>query len=670
MHRRNRGKTDNIVSTQWRIGINGIASLLTDKIYLENCNMSKTALIYPPVCDPTAPYLSVPLLTAFLRSAGEDVIQMDANICAFEYLLQKERLWDFWQRVERRLHRLRRHKTLSHTKQLAMAVLSDAHQQCRNVPDQTAEALAVLRDRSGRLFFDPACYEKAVGTVEKALRLISAAFTPLHMDFDGYHTPFGFLTPSETEYDAHPERNPFHEYFSEILMDRLASEKVRTVGISIVFPGQMQPAWSLARMIRKRFPDLHITAGGPAITQLLIRLDENRRKRVLYPFHSAVLFEGEKALLDLIRMRESGLIPPEIIFGSRMTDLSALPHPDFQGLPLDSYFSPEIILPYDTTRGCYWGKCAFCHYGLTEKGTAPYRERDIGQITEHIRQMMAQYSARIFYFSQDTIAPKTAVRLAESFKNAGIACRWATDIRAEPYLASEDRCRILAEGGALSMSLGIESASPRVLKMISKGISVKDMGQVIAHLSKAGIAVEAMCFTDFPTETCADADATIRFIRDLREHISLFHCGRFDLSHGSMISRNPEKFGISEIWQVKGDELGTGLFYSEEKPAKTEREREKTDAEISSISRHWWFNPYPWAGSLSTAHTLLWYDHYGPDVFRRFSTQAKGFSDAYLNQNSAYDEVFEREAEIWHKLIYEKRSISRGEYRELADRQF
>lgn len=631
--------------------------------------MAKTALIYPPVCDPTAPYISVPLLTAFLRAEGEEVIQMDANIGAFEYLLQKERLWDFWQRVERRLHHLRRQKTLSHTKQLAMAVLSDAHQHCRKVPNQTAEAIAVLRNKSGRLFFDPGRYEQAIGIIENALRLISAAFTPLHLDFDGYHTPFGLLTPSETEYDAQPERNPFHQYFSEILMERLTAEQVRTVGISIVFPGQIQPGWSLARMIRKRFPDVYITAGGPAITQLLIRLDEKQRKQALYPFHSAVLFEGEKALLNLIQMREAGQPLPEIILGTRMTDLSSLPAPDFQGLPLGSYFSPELILPYDTTRGCYWGKCTFCHYGLTEKGTAPYRERDMGQITEHIRQMMAQYDTRIFYFSQDTIAPSTAVQLAESFKKAGIVCRWATDIRAEPYLASEERCRILAEGGALSMSLGIESASPRVLKMINKGISVKDMEQVIGHLSKAGIAVEAMCFTDFPTESCADADATIRFIRDLREHISLFHCGRFDLSHGSLISRNPEKFGISEVWQVKGDKLGTGLFYSEKKPAKTEREREKTDAAISRVSRHWWLNPYPWAGSLSTAHTLLWYDHYGPDVFRRFATEAKGFTGTYPDQNSAYDAVFEREAEIWRQLIYEKRSISRGEYCCLADRQ-
>ena len=34
----------------------------------------KTALIYPPTCDPTAPYLAVPMLTGFLRAHGVQVV--------------------------------------------------------------------------------------------------------------------------------------------------------------------------------------------------------------------------------------------------------------------------------------------------------------------------------------------------------------------------------------------------------------------------------------------------------------------------------------------------------------------------------------------------------------------------------------------------------------------
>ena len=45
---------------------------------------AKLALIYPPSCDPTAPYLAVPMLTGFLRSHGRSVLPIDANVEAWD----------------------------------------------------------------------------------------------------------------------------------------------------------------------------------------------------------------------------------------------------------------------------------------------------------------------------------------------------------------------------------------------------------------------------------------------------------------------------------------------------------------------------------------------------------------------------------------------------------
>ncbi len=45
------------------------------------------ALVYPPSCDPTAPYLAVPTLAAWLRREGIDVLPVDANVEAWDALL-------------------------------------------------------------------------------------------------------------------------------------------------------------------------------------------------------------------------------------------------------------------------------------------------------------------------------------------------------------------------------------------------------------------------------------------------------------------------------------------------------------------------------------------------------------------------------------------------------
>ena len=321
----------------------------------------------------------------------------------------------------------------------------------------------------------------SVRTFTNALEILSAAYFPLQLDFSLYRSRFSLLSRDEILHDGLPRNNPFYDYYTSDLLPRIASEAPGLVGISVAFPGQIQPAYSLAYLLRMNMPEVHVTVGGPAITQFLQRLNGAELEAAMEPFHTAVAGEGEYALLGIIERladrksssvlnRGNGFVPPSgIITGKKDTDLSLLPAPDFDGLPLESYFSPEPVLPYDAARGCYWGRCAFCHYGLAECGTLPYRERPVETVAGHLDELSRKYGARLFYLSEDTISPKTLLKLSRSLKASGSKIRWSTDLRAEPSLTRET-CSELKEGGALSVSLGIESGSERILSLIEKGI--------------------------------------------------------------------------------------------------------------------------------------------------------------------------------------------------------
>jgi|CXWL01.1.fsa_nt_gi hypothetical protein len=621
------------------------------------------ALVYPPTCDPTAPYLSVPTLTAWLRREGLTVLPIDANVEAWDFLLTRAHLAPLAARLEKRLDRLDHQPRLSHVEQLAYVALWQARGDAETAPSAIDAAVRVLRDKAR--FYDPPAYDAATATVESALRLVGAAHTPLTISFTAYRTPFSFLTPEAIVDDARDGRDPFHDYFAT-LVPRLAGARV--VGISVAFPGQLQPAYSLAYRIARELPDVHLTIGGPAVTQLLTRLSGERLARALGPFHSAILFEGEIALTELARAPRPG-----VIRGEQIEDLGRLPAPDFDGLPLDKYFTPELVLPYDPTRGCYWGKCTFCHYGLAEVGTAAYRERPVASMMAHLGELAARHQVSRFYFSQDSVSPKTALRLAHAIREAGQPWTWATDMRPEKSLTAE-RCAELRAGGNIAMAYGVESAAPRVLKLIDKGVPVDTVETAIRNLAGAGVAVEAMCFTDFPTETAREALATIELLRRLREHVALFICGEFDLTHGALVAQRPSDFGIAETWQLAGDELGLGLFYEERRPAKSDAQRAKIDQQLGELSAGWRLSRYPWAGALSTAHTFLWYERFGPDVFKRLAggTAREVPGAAARTAPTRFDVVaiadlaHEHEAEIWHQLIHERRAVSATLYRELA----
>jgi hypothetical protein len=623
-----------------------------------------------------------------LRPQGIEVLPIDANLDGFLALLQREPLALLCDRIERRIARLQRRRALDHQAQLVLLTLLRVRGEAGAVPAGIGAALDVLR--TSERFYDPGRYADAVATVSASLRVIAAAHAPLQLDFSAYRTPFALTTPDEIARDADPERDPFDGYLTRELVPRLRRARMDAIGVSVCFPGQLVPAYSFALKLKIAFPEAHLVAGGPAITQVLLRLQGPALARALGAFDSAVVFEGEHTLLALCRALADGRATPQALhripnlvlrdplLGARVlpgppaVDLRTLPAPDFGGLPLDRYLSPHLLLPYDPTRGCYWGRCAFCHYGLAATGTARYRERAVDTVVEHLAALSVRHHTRFFYLSQDSVAPKMLCRLADALAKAGLDLRWGTDLRPEPYLTPE-RCQGLRRGGAIACSLGVESASPRVLRLIDKGITPGCAATAVRNLARAGIAAEVMCFSDFPSETFTEAMATLAFIERHAPHIAAFIVGRFELTHGSRVARDPTRFGLREIWTVQGDELGTALFFAERKPGKRDRDRVRLERALEQLASGWLLRSYPWAGSLSTAHTIFYYDHFGPGAFRDLAGQARGrilgklpasrFSRFGLHKLARAQQ---HEAEIWHEMTHVRRQVSRQAYNELA----
>jgi hypothetical protein len=627
------------------------------------------------------------MLTGFLRSNGVEVLPIDANVEAFDQLLAPASMAQLRDRLEARLAELDKKPTLAHAEQLEYAALVRARADAGAVPSGIARAKDTMRDEVR--FHDPDAYACAVATIDAALRVVSATHHPLHIDFTAYRTPFGLTTMEEVERSSRPGADPFDDYVTETLIPRLREAKVDIVGLSVCFPGQLQPAYAFALKIKSALPDVHVTCGGPGITQMLIRLEGHRLARALGPFDSACLFEGEHTLLGLVRALEekrplrecANVVVRDRLMGARwlsghaMENLKVLPPPDFDGLPLATYLAPRLVLPYDPTRGCYWGKCTFCHYGLAEVGTAVYREREVAAITEHLRVLAEKYGTRYFYFSQDSVAPKTLVKLSQAIVDAGLEIRWATDLKPEKYLTKE-RAETLRKAGAVACALGVESGAPRVLKLIDKGAPIEVVSGVMEHLASAGIAAEAMCFTEFPTETHEEALSTLEFLGDRRDQLAVYIVGEFGLTHGSLVAQEPSRFGIRETWELEGDHLGLGIFFAADRPWKSDDERADVDDRLEELSSGWALRTYPWAGAVSTAHTVLYYDRFGTSVFRDLAE--RGLRERILGAKTKPFEgdlrfdprdcrrAEEREGAIWATLVNEQRIVGRLPYETLA----
>ena len=108
----------------------------------------------------------------------------------------------------------------------------------------------------------------------------------------------------------------------------------------------------------------------------------------------------------------------------------------------------------------------------------------------------------------------------------------------------------MRKAGCARIILGMETASPSLLKTINKGITIEELEKVLKLLSKYGIwtGIEVIC--GLPHETEEDIKATIDFLLTNRDCIDRIYCNIFDLRHPSVMFLNPEIYGIENIQEI------------------------------------------------------------------------------------------------------------------------
>ncbi|MBK6939777.1 MAG: cobalamin-dependent protein [Planctomycetes bacterium] len=593
--------------------------------------MASILFLYPPTADPTGPYLSIPYLVAAARAHGHTAGVLDLNILGYRSLLRRSTLERVTEECRDRVQRLPQdglrfqHAAEYLALQLALA---DAERVVHSIDD------AVVGLRDPQQFYDRSRYHEIVRTLDGALNLLSARHHPLELAFTTMRTPFHLNDADEIAREGHANANPFFASYLEHLIPRLERERPDVVGISATFNAQLLQAFTLGRLVKERFPDIHVTMGGTAPTQLALRSDAEVL-RSLAPFvDSIVLFEGERTINDLLdRVAAGGAAvdvknvlvvsdPTRHVREPTNESLDAWPTPDYSDMPLDLYFAPEPMLYLAPTRGCYWEKCAFCHYGLTDAGTAPYRRRSVDRFVDDLRAMQSRHGARMFYFAGDLIDPRYLQQLAERIVETGLQVRYTSDLRIERSFTPE-RCEKLARSGLVAAAFGTESDAPRMLKLIDKGTDPKANRTVFENFSNAGVAVQAMTFIDFPTETAAEANLTLDLLEHNQDRIDLFFVEEFDLEVGSRVFRFPDEYGVREIYFPAGDRLKLRARFQMKDEAKNADEYRRLKRRMDTLASAYGRRSYPYAGSVSVAHTMLWFDRFGREVFKRVAEELR-----------------------------------------------
>ena len=200
----------------------------------------------------------------------------------------------------------------------------------------------------------------------------------------------------------------------------------------------------------------------------------------------------------------------------------AFPTPDYTGLNLQDYLTPEPMFSLSNARGCYWRKCAFCNVSLSFM--REFRQRSMERVQEDIATVVSRYKAKWIFFADDCVPPSRCRELADYLSGKKKPVYWVTECRFEKAF-SPGLLRRLYRGGCRQLSFGNESANQRVLDRMRKGTRAPWNRKLIRAAAKAGIAVHLQNFLGFPGERASEARETVALLLDKREVYRLHGAG-------------------------------------------------------------------------------------------------------------------------------------------------
>ncbi len=477
--------------------------------------MTEVLLLQPPALKPAEPPLALAILLAHLRAQGLSVRAIDANLAAYLYLLDGERLADqAGDVVETNLRRALRHRSSS---------------------------LSLLRSAAATKNF--ARYNTAVHYLNRLLALWNRGDDNERLTLGDYQnaslSPFN---PGDLEQVASGTADTlFAAYFRAELLSQVVAEQPRIIAISINFLHQVLPAFELAGLLRRALPDALLVAGGGLVTswqEPLRRLDLR-----MSPFDRLVFGPGEAMLTALAKGEAE-----ESYTLADATTISFVP--DFSFARLDDYFSPQPVLPLSTSRGCYWQRCLFCPEAAAP--VHPYTAARPADLPMMMHQMADSYGVRHIQLTDNAVPVNMLKAMAEHAETLA-DLNWFGFVRFEPILEDAEFVARLAQSGCRMLQLGLESGSQSVLDRLGKGVSLDAVAKILTNLAAAGIATFVYIMLGTPGETEADAEQTLVFLELHAAEIGFLNLAIMNLPRASGLLENPQEYGIVATEPIEAD---------------------------------------------------------------------------------------------------------------------
>jgi len=354
--------------------------------------------------------------------------------------------------------------------------------------------------------------------------------------------PLGVMMIAATARDAgfddlHILDMKVEDWTPEQCCDALMELKVEVVGLSAM-TYEAGCLHDLAKLIKERSPETIVVAGGPhpSVADDDVMADAN--------VDFVVRGEGEFTFVELLEglnaertdwedcngitwrdadgavQRNQDRPPPMNLDEMPFPAWDLIDHSKYHTVPRGGviYAHKEFATMF-SSRACPW-RCTYCHnsYGKI------FRERSADNVLAEIDMLVKEHGVKELVFMDDifNFRPERAKTIARGLieRNYGLKLTFPNGFRGD--ILDEELVDLLKEAGMYRCMVAVESAIPRIQKVMKKNLKIDKVGNIVKYIAGRGIMVHGAFMLGFPTETREEMEATIKWAAESSFHTAAF----------------------------------------------------------------------------------------------------------------------------------------------------
>ena len=337
--------------------------------------------------------------------------------------------------------------------------------------------------------------------------------------------------------------------FCSALAERFAALRCRVAGASTTFQ-QTGASVALLGQVKRLKPGAITLLGGANCEGEMARGIASLGAPIDYIFSG----ECESVFPVFLRRAVAGEpLPSEhIVQGEACLDMDGLPEPTFDEYfeQLDNAFpswredKKDVWLPYESSRGCWWGArhhCTFC--GLNGE-TMAFREKSPDRVIAGVRRLLERYPTR-FLAMIDNIIPysyfRTVLpRMAKELPPVQLFYETKSNLTLE-------HVELLRRAGVDRIQPGIEALSSSLLRRMKKGVLARQNLALLRYARAVGLGLTWNLLYEFPGDQREDYEETLALIPLIHHLTPPTGIYGVSIDRFSPYFNEPASYGVSNL---------------------------------------------------------------------------------------------------------------------------